>query len=606
MEKSIAYTNHVNIVKELNIYTDNVTREHKRVNIKAFDTIYDKAKESDVKVDTAKEFLATLSRSEMSTLRKYDSLADSINIDLLSNEGAYNLLMHEYEKYDFDGDGAIMDGAAKTLSLVPQNMDDEAKKTWVKAINAMGDDWMSISVISMGLNDEYIKRSIAENFSKMSDAQIDTMQESASFDIRSFINETLSKPYTPKTITILDILDKVDTVLTGSDGGYSSPEMITSTERLKEALAIAYEEVQKESKSENISTQKVLEITKDLIDRSNEVKEEPLALAIQSVINTENMTNKEIIATYRALPGQGGVFVEGMFEEQQALSLAKHEAYFKKEYEQYEKYKDIFTPIYSNYTTQKANKIGQELNAQFPEFQAMREKAYMGGTKQDKEAFEEIFWDYQAFNKYLREKYDMDMSSGGFMAATKESSKAYNYAIYDALDSGLSLAEATTKASSLLNSFGGREAMSFSLLFFSGLPKDIEAATEIKEEAIDYDKQIDLRDYGFEHNFWTDTYLNTYGNDSIGEKSRIMYEIKLYSFLLENEDVIDSKLAELKDRAYETQSGKEWYNWQNEDGMFNERFKSEFQEKYNNAMYAKEIYDKYADKIFDNTTLDSL
>ena len=118
MENSIAYINHKDILKELNIYND-ITREHKRINKDAFDTIYDKAKESDVKVNSAKEFLATLSRGEMSTLRKYDSLVDSINIDTFTNEGAYNLLMHEYEKYDFNGDGAIMDGAAKTLSLVP-------------------------------------------------------------------------------------------------------------------------------------------------------------------------------------------------------------------------------------------------------------------------------------------------------------------------------------------------------------------------------------------------------------------------------------------------------------------------------------------------------
>ena len=603
MENSIAYTNHKNIVKELNIYND-ITREHKRVNKDAFNAIYDKAKESDVKVNSAKEFLATLSRGEMLTLSKYDSLADSININTLTNEGAYNLLMHEYEKYDFNGDGAIMDGAAKTLSLVPQNMDDEAKKSWVKAINAMGDDWMSVSVISMGLNDEYLKRSIAENFSKMSDSQINTMQESASFDIRSFIDETLSKPYNPKTITILDILDKVNNIINHTDGGYSSPELIKSTERFKEALEIAYAKITEESKSQQLSTQKELEIKQDIVEKSNAVQEEPLAVAVQSVINTKNMTNEEIIAEYRAMPGQGGIAYEGMFEEQNAKSLAKHEPYFKKEYEHYEKYKDVFTPIYSNYTTEKANKIGQELNAEFPQFDEMREKAYMGGTQQDKEAFQDMFWDYQAFNKYLRQKYDMDMSSGGFMAATKESSKAYNYAIYDALESGLSIKEATAKAGSLLASFGGREAMSFSLMFFSGLPKDIEAATEIPKEEIDYDKQIDLRDYGFEHNFWSDAYLNTYGNDSVGVKSRIMYDIKLYSFLVENEDVIDSKLDELKTRAYETENGKDWYNWQNQDGKFNENFKSGFQKKYDDAIYAKGIYDKYADKIFDNTILD--
>jgi len=288
MENSIEYTNHKNIVKELNIYND-ITREHKRVNKDAFESIYDKVKESDVKVNTAKDFLSTLSRSEMSTLRKYDSLADTINIDILTNEGAYNLLMHEYEKYDFDGDGAIMDGAAKTLSLVPQNMDDEAKKTWVKALNAMGDDWMSIAVVSMGLNDEYVKRSIAENFSKMSDSQIDKMQGSASFDIRAFVDETLSKPYTPKTITILDILDKANGIIDGSDGGYSSPELIKSMERLKEALETAYTQVQDEAKEEKLTTQKELELKQEIIDKSNEVQEEPLAVAIQDAIDTNNV-----------------------------------------------------------------------------------------------------------------------------------------------------------------------------------------------------------------------------------------------------------------------------------------------------------------------------
>ncbi|NOQ30777.1 MAG: hypothetical protein GQ570_06610 [Helicobacteraceae bacterium] len=323
-------------------------------------------------------------------------------------------------------------------------------------------------------------------------------------------------------------------------------------------------------------------------------------------VTKETRTPEEIIAEYRAMPGQAGVFVEGMFEEQKAAALLKHEPYFKAEYEHYEKYQDIFTPIYSNYTTEKANNIGRDLNAQFPEFKAMREKAYMGGTEQDKEAFEDMFWDYQAYNKYLREKYDMDFSSTGFNATTKESSKAYNFAVYDSLESGMSIEEATKKANGLLSSFGGREAQAFTLMFFSGLPEDIEEAMQIPEHDIDYDKQIDLRDYGFEHNFWSDAYLNTYGNDSIGEKSRIMYDVELYSFLLENDDVVNKKLDELKERAYETENGTDWYDGRNEDGKFNERFKRTFQSKYDNAVYANEIYEKYADKIYDHTIIDSV
>ncbi|MCK9472476.1 hypothetical protein [Sulfurimonas sp.] len=601
MENSIDYINHVNIVKDLNLY--NRVRENQKPFEDKFEVIYAQAKEADVKLSDAKEFLSELSRDELRTLQKFEGLADAIDVGSLSDEGAYNLLVHDYEKYDFNGDGAVMRGAAKTLAHIPEHMDDEAKKAWVKALNAMGDDLMGISVMTMSLNEEFNNRQIASHLSQMSDAQIDKMQESASFDIRAFINETLSKPYSPKTLSVLDVLDEVDAKINSTDGGYSSPELIKSLERLREALQNAIEEV--EAKAQKLSTAEELEIKQEIKENKNEVKEEPLAVAIKST-KVETRTPEEIIAEYRAMPGQGGIAYEGMFEEQRAASLAKHEPYFQKEYEHYEKYKDVFTPIYSNYTTEKADKIGQELNAQFPEFGAMREKAYMGGTQQDKEAFEEMFWDYQAYNKYLREKHDLDMSTGGFMAASKESSKAYNFAVYEGLESGLSIGEATAKASSLLSTFGGNQAQSFSLMFFSGLPEDIEAATEIAEEEIDYDKQINLSDYGFEHNFWSDAYLDTYGNDSVGVKSRILYDIELYSFLLENEDIVDTKLAELKDRAYESENGKDWYDWRNEDGKFNENFKSSFQTKYDNAIYAKEILEKYGDKIFDNSVLDEM
>ena len=599
MENSTDYINHVNIVKDLSLY--NTVRENQKPFEDKFEAIYAQAKEADVKLTDAKDFLAELSRDELRTLQKFEGLADAIDVESLSDEGAYNLLMHDYEKYDFDGDGAVMRGAAKTLAHIPQHMDDEAKKVWVKALNAMGDDFMAIGSVTMSLNEEYTKRQIAQHLSQLSESEIDKMQESASFDIRAFIDETLSKPYHPKTLDILDILDEVDSKINRTDGGYSSPEFIESMERLKEALLNAIEEV----KAQRISTEQELEIKQEVKESANQSKEEPLAVAIET-IKVEKRTPEEIIEEYRALPGQGGIAYEGMFEEQRAASLAKHEPYFQKEYEHYEKYKDVFTPIYSNYTTEKANKIGRELNAQFPEFGEMREKAYMGGTEQDKEAFQEMFWDYQAYNKYLREKHDLDMSTGGFMAASKESSKAYNFAVYDGLESGLSLEEATAKARTLLSTFNGREAQSFSLMFFSGLPEDIEAATEMRDEEIDYDKQINLSDYGFEHNFWSDAYLDTYGNDSVGVKSRIMYDIKLYTFLLENEAVVDTKLAELKDRAYETENGKKWYDWRNEDGKFNERFKSSFQEKYDNAIYAKEILEKYGDKIFDNSVLDEM
>jgi len=280
VQNSTDYINHVNIVKDLNLY--NTTRENQKPFEDKFEAIYAQAKEADVGLIDAKDFLAELSRDELRTLQKFEGLADSIDVESLTNEGAYNLLVHDYEKYDFDGDGAVMRGAAKTLAHIPQHMDDEAKKVWVKTLNAMGDDLMAIGSITMSLNEEYIKRSIAQHLSQMSESQIDKMQESASFDIRAFIDETLSKPYNPKTLDIFDILDEVDAKIDRQDGGYSSPEFIESMERLKEALLVAIEEVKEEAKAQKISTEQELEIKEEVKESANQPKEEPLAVAIKT------------------------------------------------------------------------------------------------------------------------------------------------------------------------------------------------------------------------------------------------------------------------------------------------------------------------------------
>ena len=52
-------------------------------------------------MSNAKDFLSDLSAEELETLQNYAQLADAIEVDKLSDEGAYNLLMHFYEKYDF-------------------------------------------------------------------------------------------------------------------------------------------------------------------------------------------------------------------------------------------------------------------------------------------------------------------------------------------------------------------------------------------------------------------------------------------------------------------------------------------------------------------------
>lgn len=129
------YQDHVAIMKELKMADSfyEVREPYKD----SFEKIYEEAKEQGVSVSNAKEFLNSLSKEELSALQNYTRLADEIDVDSLSDEGAYNLLLHHYEKYDFNKDGIREDGIAKTKGLIPESLDSTTKKALVETYNNM-------------------------------------------------------------------------------------------------------------------------------------------------------------------------------------------------------------------------------------------------------------------------------------------------------------------------------------------------------------------------------------------------------------------------------------------------------------------------------------
>lgn len=129
------YEQHVGISKELKMSDSfyEVREPHKE----AFQEIYNEAKEKGVEISTAKDFLNSLTEEELSTLQHYTLLVEDINVDKLDDEGAYNLLLNHYEKYDFNQDGLISDGIAKSTSLLPVNMPNDEKIVLVETLNGM-------------------------------------------------------------------------------------------------------------------------------------------------------------------------------------------------------------------------------------------------------------------------------------------------------------------------------------------------------------------------------------------------------------------------------------------------------------------------------------
>lgn len=314
-------------------------------------------------------------------------------------------------------------------------------------------------------------------------------------------------------------------------------------------------------------------------------------LKTQESQETQAKSNAEIIAEYRAK--RENEDLESMMVHRIENFLAKHEEEFRAEYEFYDKYKEIFTPKYSNYTREKAEAIARELNAQFPDYKAMNRKAHYGGTEADKEAFEAMFIEYQAFNGYLHEKYDLDfgLHPPGY---SPEGARAYNYTVYEQLEMGMSIEEATKYAHEIAMTFGGREASGFQMMGLMGYPEDMEAAmaTPEAEKETDYSTQIDLRDQGIDHNFSFTNYELIFGTDKEGIKQRISYELDLYTFLVEHEALVDSRIEELAERS------PDWFEFKNEDGNYAENLKAGFQTGYEVAKLAQRIFEKYGDRIF--------
>ena len=148
MQINQAYTQHVNIVKELKMSDSfyEVREPYKE----GFEEIYNKAKDENVNMSNAKEFLSSLSQEELSTLQHFSGLADDINVGGLSDEGSYNLLLNHYERYDFNNDGLVTSGIGKGIPLpIPQNMSSSDKKALVDTVNEMGMDkaFLGLSVI---------------------------------------------------------------------------------------------------------------------------------------------------------------------------------------------------------------------------------------------------------------------------------------------------------------------------------------------------------------------------------------------------------------------------------------------------------------------------
>ena len=191
METSTDYLNYVDAMR--NYQTTQGRKDYQKPFKESFEAIYSKANEQNIKLSNAKEFLQDLSDSEIRTLQKYSGLADKIDVGSLSAEGAYNLLMHDYEKYDFNTDGVAEVGEAKNILPVPINMPADVRDAYISAMNSLSDKDKLMAV-------------------------------TLTFD-PALLNARLNnEAYTPTKIDYSFLKEEVQNKLNPTNGGYTSDE----------------------------------------------------------------------------------------------------------------------------------------------------------------------------------------------------------------------------------------------------------------------------------------------------------------------------------------------------------------------------------------------
>lgn len=156
--------------------------------------IYGQARSS-VGAGQARSFLANLDIKSLSLLQEAASLADPVQAEGLSEEGAANLLLPPHELVDTNNDGLVEVGRAKIIAFPPVNAPQSVKDAWNDATKNMSEsDIMSFSgfMLPLAFSGAGNEAGGAGNtYSKMSDAGFNWRKL---IDDMQFSNN-LSRPY---------------------------------------------------------------------------------------------------------------------------------------------------------------------------------------------------------------------------------------------------------------------------------------------------------------------------------------------------------------------------------------------------------------------------
>lgn len=207
METSASYQSYISSMQ--NYQTTQGRKNYQEPFANKFEEIYNQAQSADINLKNAKDFLQNLSSAELHTLQKYSGLAEAIDIDAISAEGAYNLLMHDNEQYDFNNDGIAEVGISKHMLPIPTTMPVDVRDAYIKAMNSLDD---KDKLMSMMLT----------------------------FDMGRLQSQLEGTPYKPQTVDYDYLSSRVDSILNPKPPAFTSEKTKESIRAFWEAFESSY------------------------------------------------------------------------------------------------------------------------------------------------------------------------------------------------------------------------------------------------------------------------------------------------------------------------------------------------------------------------------
>lgn len=350
-------------------------------------------------------------------------------------------------------------------------------------------------------------------------------------------------------------------------------------------------EVQTETK-ERLTTEQEIKIKQQTAQTMSETEESPLATAIQESSQTQAVgklaqMEEKYKDVYMPMPEKFSQEIEDL---QTKLIRERYPDYLTFD-EFAEKY---LVPIESPTPEAEAKakalqdaKMAESIRTEGP-------NQYNGGVPyvrdEEREAF--IASIMRQYPNNTQDKYFSNLTN------SPQRARAYNAAVYEGLEAGESLVDASIKAGQVQNTYIDNtemyeEQFSRSRKFFHEYYDEVERRAEeerqntLKDPLPDQNPTkyngmvLDLREYGFDREITT-LALSKSNSDMI---SSIQEQIKFFDFILANQDIVKGKYDELEERYKEQNS-------------FDDTLISPVKESLPIAQRALEVFSNY--EIFDN------